>query len=494
MLADGDKKNEENNADNNKTRLMVVGDKNKNSWIKTTKEKNANDNETSMVGGNNNNGEHDADNAEEEVDALFTKKNLYTILHVGLNSFLIYFAIYGFRKPWGAARFEGQRAVGMKLKDAFSMFQTLGYALGKVAGTFLVPLIPSDKTTNVLALLPVVSLFFWFGFALAGNNPGWMVFFMFFSAMPLSFGWSLLYRKIEGRRTGDVLGAILNASFISASGFSKDVGRFLLSSNISEPWMPFIACLCFILPIEIFIYFIKYIPTPTLKEVKVYSKRTKMPLKQQKFFFSKFWPGLILYFFAYFLVTALRDYRDDFGVEIWSERTGGDKMPSFTSTETFVAIAVVVASSCIFTIRSTRNAMLAYYVMTLVGMVLLLVAQLLDLESHIWFVLTGIGLFFGYTPVSALFDRLLGALKFGNSTASLLINAADATGYIGTVVLLLYKNFHEDQIEVGYYDYFKFMTDIVAIVSFACFLVSAIYFSRKVFVGSELEEDFSSLL
>jgi hypothetical protein len=144
-----------------------------------------------------------------DEDSLWSKIHLKRILQIGLNSFLIYFAIYGFRKPWGAARFKGQHALGMKLKDAFSMFQTLGYALGKVVGTFVVPLIPSEKTTMALVLLPPVSVLFWFGFALSENSTGWMVFFMFFSAMPLSFGWSLLYRKIEGRRTGDVLGAIL---------------------------------------------------------------------------------------------------------------------------------------------------------------------------------------------------------------------------------------------------------------------------------------------
>ena len=424
--------------------------------------------------------------ANDETDSLCSKVHLERILQIGLNSFLIYFAIYGFRKPWGAARFKGQRALGMKLKDAFSMFQTLGYALGKVAGTFVVPLIPAEKTTKALALLPPVSVLFWFGFALSENSPGWMVFFMFLSATPLSFGWSLLYRKIEGRRTGDVLGAILSASYIFASGFCKDMGRVVLNNGVSEAWMPLVTSLWFLLPIELFIYLLKYVPPQTLDEVKVYSKRTKMPLKKQKQFFLQYWPGLSLYFLAYLLVTALRDYRDDFGVEIWHERTGEDVMPSFSATESVIAIVVVVATACVFAVRTPRNAMLAYYLLTVVGMVLLFVVQLFPLEPHVWFVLTGIGIFFGYSAVSNLFDRMLGALKFGNSTATLLINAADASGYAGTVVLLLYKNFYHSggQDESGYYAYFLFMADIVAVVGVVCFATSAVYMSRKVPTGA----------
>lgn len=419
-----------------------------------------------------------------DEDSLWSKIHLKRILQIGLNSFLIYFAIYGFRKPWGAARFKGQHALGMKLKDAFSMFQTLGYALGKVVGTFVVPLIPSEKTTMALVLLPPVSVLFWFGFALSENSTGWMVFFMFFSAMPLSFGWSLLYRKIEGRRTGDVLGAILSASYISASGFSKDMGRLVLNNGVSEAWMPLVTSLWFLLPVELFIYLSKYFPTQTLNEVKVYSKRTKMPLKKQKHFFLQYWPGLTLYFVGFLLVTALRDYRDDFGVEIWHERTGEEAMPSFSSTESIIAIAVVIATACVFAIRAPRNAMLAYYLLNVAGMVLLFVVQIFSLKPHVWFVLTGIGIFFGYSAVSNLFDRMLGALKFGNSTATLLINAADATGYAGTVVLLLYKNFYHSrgQDKSGYYHYFLFMADIVAIVGAGCFAASAVYFARKVYM------------
>ena len=66
-------------------------------------------------------------NAGEEEDALCTKPHLSRVVRIGLNSFLIYFSIYRFRKPWGAARFEGKTVFGMKLKNTFSMFQTLGY-------------------------------------------------------------------------------------------------------------------------------------------------------------------------------------------------------------------------------------------------------------------------------------------------------------------------------------------------------------------------------
>lgn len=61
-------------------------------------------------------------------------------------------------------------------------------------------------------ILPFLSLACWLAFG--SNTIGVMLVAMFFSAMPLAWAWSLVYRFIEGREQADIIGAFLSASFV----------------------------------------------------------------------------------------------------------------------------------------------------------------------------------------------------------------------------------------------------------------------------------------
>jgi hypothetical protein len=55
-------------------------------------------------------------------------------------------------------------------------------------------------------------------------------------------------------------------------------------------------------------------------------------------------------------------------------------------------------------------------------------------------VIVGLGLYLGYVPLNAIyFDRLIGAFG-GMATAGFLIYVADASGYAGSVIVLLLKS------------------------------------------------------
>ncbi len=56
----------------------------------------------------------------------------------------------------------------------------------------------------------------------------WNVFTMFLNGLPLGMIWGLVFGFMEGRRTSEVLGAILCASFIVSSGAVKSVGKLLM--------------------------------------------------------------------------------------------------------------------------------------------------------------------------------------------------------------------------------------------------------------------------
>ncbi len=56
----------------------------------------------------------------------------------------------------------------------------------------------------------------------------WNVAALFLNGLPLGLIWGLVFGFMEGRRTSEVLGAILCASFILSSGVVKSVGKALI--------------------------------------------------------------------------------------------------------------------------------------------------------------------------------------------------------------------------------------------------------------------------
>ncbi|MCV7194807.1 hypothetical protein H7I02_18740 [Mycolicibacterium brumae] len=83
--------------------------------------------------------------------------------------------------------------------------------------------------------------------------------------------------------------------------------------------------------------------------------------------------------------------------------------------------------------------------MSLVGAALMGLSALgyiTGVVSPLWLMIgTGAGLYIGYMPFGAmLFERMIAATKT-IATAGFMIYVADASGYLGTVTLLVYKNF-----------------------------------------------------
>jgi hypothetical protein len=88
----------------------------------------------------------------------------------------------------------------------------------------------------------------------------------------------------------------------------------------------------------------------------------------------------------------------------------------------------------------------------------------------------GLGLYIGYVPFNCvLFDRLIAAVG-SVATAGFLIYVADAFGYLGSVGLLLYKNF--GHASLSWIEFFLGFSYGTAVVCGALFAVGAAYFWR----------------
>src|SRR5580698_347876 len=76
------------------------------------------------------------------------------VLYVSLSSFIVYTCMYGFRKPFTSASFNGQTLFGVSYKVVLVISQVIGYMLGKFYGIrFIGSLQPSKRAKTIIRLI-----------------------------------------------------------------------------------------------------------------------------------------------------------------------------------------------------------------------------------------------------------------------------------------------------------------------------------------------------
>jgi hypothetical protein len=200
-------------------------------------------------------------------------------------------------------------------------------------------------------------------------------------------------------------------------------------------------------------------------------------------FIGQFWVGLVLLFIVYFFLTAYRDFRDNYGIEIF-EALGYASTPAiFSRTEFPVAISVVAALAVLNVFRNHRHGLIAVFVMMASGLLLMGGATLmLDtglLRGHElwWMVLVGIGSYLAYVPFgTALFERLIASTQFrGNAVFAIYI--ADSVGYTGSIAVQLYKDlFHSD---INRFEFFHAFTYAITLLGIGLLAASCVYLLPK---------------
>ena len=402
-------------------------------------------------------------------------------LFAGTAAFSTYFAMYAFRKPFTAATFEDVAGWDFSLdyKVALVIAQVLGYALSKVIGIKVIS--EMDHSRRGLAIVGLIGLS-WLaliGFALAPAP--WNVAALFLNGLPLGLIWGLVFSYVEGRRTSEVLGAILCASFILSSGVVKSVGKALLNAGVPDLWMPAAAGLVFVPLLLVSVLALSRIPPPNAADEAARIKRGPMDGPARADFLRVYGPGVALLVVAYVLFTAVRDLRDNFAAEIWSALGFGQTATIFTASELPVAVIALGALATIMVVRDNLRALLVIHGIVILGAGLLggatLAFQFELISPVVWMILSGAGLYMAYTPFNAmLFDRMIAATgRVG--TAGFLIYLADASGYVGSVALLLFRNF--GVADMDWLSFFIAICYAAAVASLALVLASAVFFARR---------------
>ncbi|MGB3801115.1 MAG: DUF5690 family protein [Lewinella sp.] len=364
-------------------------------------------------------------------------------LTAGLLAFGAYFCTYAFRKPFTAAEFSEAGAVFglLNFKTTLVVAQVFGYALSKFIGICVISELSRVGRERFFVALIVVAELALMVFGLVGDHwsaPLWL----FLNGLPLGLIWGVVFSYLEGRRTTELLGAMLAVSFIVSSGAVKTVGSLLLG-EVGPYWMPAVTGGLFFLPLLGCIYGLSRMRPPDREDIAARTLRKPMTGDERRSLIRRLGPGLIAVLVLYVLITTLRDIRDNFAAELWGDLGYGDTPAIFTLAELPVALLTLLPLLIGYRIQSNRRALRYYHGLFTAAAALLLLAtggfSLGLLAGGPWMVAIGLGLYLAYVPLNAIyFDRLIGA--FGQAaTAGFLIYLADAGGYAGSIVVLLLR-------------------------------------------------------
>ena len=397
-------------------------------------------------------------------------------------AFSTYFCMYAFRKPFSAASYEDMKFLGTSfdLKTIFVISQIVGYTLSKFIGIKIVSEVSRQRRFVMLVGMIIVAQLALLGFALL--PPAGKVIAIFFNGLPLGMVWGLVVWYLEGRKTSEMLLAGLSCSFIVASGVVKDIGRWLLSAHdVDQFWMPFITGCMFLPPFLLSAYLLNRLPEPTDADKQSRMARSTMDGKERWAFVMKFLPGMIMLMIAYFFLTAYRDFRDNFGVEIFAQLGYGESESTiFTRSELWVAFGVVGTLAVLNLIRNNLFGLIGAFVVMTGGCVLLGVGTMLfdagTISGLQWMIMCGLGSYLAYVPYgSVLFDRLIASTRV-MGTAVFVIYIADSIGYVGSIGVMAFK----DQIasDMSRLEFFKQLTYGMSGLGMTMIVLSMVYFLK----------------
>ena len=411
--------------------------------------------------------------------------------------------MYAFRKPFAAATFEGQKLFGsdVELKTALVISQIIGYTISKYLGIKVCSEITPPRRAFALVLLIVWAelALVLFGFLPANLK----LIAIFLNGLSLGMVWGLVVWYLEGRRTSEVLLAGLSCSYIVSSGVVKDFGRALMAGTVadwwakvplvgstlttwmrtvSEAWMPALAALHFLPLFLLAVWALQQIPRPDEGDVAARGEREPMRHADRLAFLKQFAFGLALLCVSYFFLTAYRDFRDNYQVEIF-DRLGYPyerNRAIITETETLVMFGVMGALATLSLVKDNRKGLLAAYGIMTFGICLLGISTaLLDaklIDGFWWMTLTGLGSYLAYVPVgSVLFERILASTRFVG-TAVFAIYVADAVGYTGSVGVQLYRDLVRS--DLSRFEFFKGFSYFMSLLGLVCLVVSCATFAR----------------
>ena len=402
------------------------------------------------------------------------------VLWAGGTALLSYSLVYALRKPFTAAEFDGLQVAGMDYKIVVSIIQLIGYVCAKMLGIkFISELKPEGRLKFIIgsAALSELSLVA-FGLLLAPYN----IFALFFNGLSLGCMWGVIFSFLEGRRTTDILASIMGVSMALSSGVAKSLGLYALNDlGVSEFWMPaLVGAVAF--PLLCFMgWMMTKFPAPTAADIAARTKRVTLDGRQRWQLFVKFMPLLIMLFGANLLLTVQRDIKEDFIVCIIDvSQVSSWAFAHLDSIATLVLLGVFALLSAV---GNHLRALCLILIMSAIGMgtIAFLGAEAgsLNMPVTAWLFLQTLCIDIAYLSFQTIFfERFIACFKVQGNVGFFIITI-DFIDYLGTLCLLLFKEFQAPHID--WTSFYNGMSVYIGIACCLAFAGSIIYMINKVY-------------
>lgn len=430
-----------------------------------------------------------------QLQRLLNRSQFFFVAWCMLAAFGTYFCMYAFRKPFTADTYSGLSLWGIHYKSVLIISQVFGYMFSKFIGIKVISELKSSQRKKLiigLILFAETSLLL-FGLV---HHPYNFV-FLFLNGLPLGMVWGIIFSYLEGRRFTELLAIGLSISLIISSGILK-TAYFEIHDwfpSVTEFWMPALVGVIFLPLFLLFVWMLSVIPKPTESDILLRAERVPMTKDDKRKVLKAFGFGIVCFVLIYTMLATLRDFRDNFSVEIWKEIGGTWDRSIFWKTELITGVIVLGVIGCLSLIRSNIKGFWATQWLMALGILLCggstLLFQFELLPPFWWILLIGMGQFLAYTPIQvALFERMIAIFKI-KANAGFFVYICDSIGYLGSVALLLYKEFFMKELSWA-----KVMMRFSYLLTGICLLflvLAAIFFNRKAGVRGPITQTLEKL-
>jgi hypothetical protein len=388
--------------------------------------------------------------------------------------------MYAVRKAFAAGTFDGLSFGGMDLKIWLVIAQTIGYTISKWWGIKIVAENTSKQRPWYIIILISIAIFALLLFAIIPAP--YNIICLFINGLPIGMIFGLVFNYLEGRRSTEILVTGLTTTQVFSSGFVKSTGQFFIHQlSVADRWMPFAVGISFFPLLLLAVWMLEQLPQQDKQDIALKSQRGPMSVRERKAFVRNFSGGLFIFMLSYILMTAFRDFRDNFAAEIWAGLGFSGQSSLFTLTEIPVSVIILLMMILLQRIRHNMRAFLLIHLMGTVGAALLFFGTIVYTMGWIspvaWISITGVGLYIAYVPANTIFfERMIAVFKYPGN-AGFVVIMADFYGYCGSLGVLFYKNFGNHL--TSYATFFLNASLYVGALLFIAQLGSTIYFSYK---------------
>jgi hypothetical protein len=259
--------------------------------------------------------------------------------------------------------------------------------------------------------------------------------------------YGVVFSFLEGRRFTEMIAMGLSVSIVVASGILKTIYIEIhqLFPAISEFWLPFTMGLIFIPLFTFFTWMLAVIPPPSKEDIALRTQRNPMSDKDKRNALKEFGFPILCFVVIYAMLATLRDFRDNFAIEIWGEIDANWSSSDLAKTEMMAGLIVLSVIGSLSLIKDNLTGFRGTNLIVLGGLLLSGLStwffKIHLINGFYWMLLVGTGMFLAYTAIqTVVFERMIALFKI-TANAGFFVYICDSIGYLGSVALLLYKEF-----------------------------------------------------